>query len=300
MAAKMEYARKNTVKVRFGDQARSPSDSEMVTFVVRVLGIKPDQVSHLYHDPYEKCIVIKFNNETLMKMCLEQHIGEKVFGYSSGQGTKVMVTDGNEEIRYVRLFYIPPEVPDKEVAEFIRKFGVVKKIVHEKRSMGSGFNCFSGVRGIYMDVNKEIPPQIYICNYRCRVYYSGMQEKCFICKATDHLKPDCPRRAEKALNPRERVREKEEIMALNFTNLNDLVGSKESKEGGADISITASQRGADTRTMTVEHKVKGGDTPKSESVDVEEEIGDTIGWVNVHTKVNRRLGTKVHPMMTLS
>lgn len=45
-----------------------------------------------------------------------------------------------------------------------------------------------------MDVQSEIPPQLYICNYRCRVYYTGMQEKCFICKSTDHLKSDCPRR----------------------------------------------------------------------------------------------------------
>lgn len=81
MAAKMEYARKNTVKVRFGDQSRSPSDGEMVTFVVRSLGIKPEQVSHLYQDPYEKCIVIKFANETMMRMCLEQHIGENIFNY---------------------------------------------------------------------------------------------------------------------------------------------------------------------------------------------------------------------------
>lgn len=287
MAAKMEYARKNTVKVRFGDQARSPSDSDMVTFVVRGLGIKPEQVSHLYHDPYEKCIVIKFINETLMKMCLEQHIGEKVFGYSSGQGTKVMVTDGNEEVKYVRLFYIPPEVPDREVAEFMKKFGVVKKIVHEKRSMGSGFNCFSGVRGIYMDVNKEVPPQVYICNYRCRVYYSGMQEKCFICKATDHLKPDCPRRAERSLNPRERVREKEESIALNFTNLNSLVGAKEGKEGRVDNNAAGAQRGGDASTMGAADKVMERDTSRSEAVDVDAESGDASGWVNVHTKVNR-------------
>lgn len=151
----------------------------------------------------------------------------------------MMVTDGNEEIKYVRLFYLPPEVPDKEIAEFLNKYGVLKKIVHEKRSVASGFKCFSGVRGIYMDVNKEIPPQVYICNYRCRVYYSGMQEKCFVCRATDHLKPDCPRRAgtepKKGLNPRERVRGEEETLALNFTNLNSLVGRKESKEGKVGV-----------------------------------------------------------------
>lgn len=281
---KMEYARKNTVKVRFGDQARSPSDGEMVTFVARSLGIKPDQVSHLYHDPYEKCIVIKFASETLMKMCLEQHVGEKSFGYTSGQYTKVMITDGNEEIKYVRLFYLPPEVPDREVAEFFKKFGVVKKIVHEKRSLASGFNCLSGTRGIYIDVTREIPPQVYICNYRSRVYYSGMQEKCFICKATNHLKPDCPRRVSpgtsKNLCPRERVREQEESLKLNFTNLNNL--TRETKGDKSDqITIPC---GDDLEMKEVSSAVN---MVAEADVDVGSIVDPTVGsnkgsdWVNV-------------------
>lgn len=283
MSSNMEYARKNTVKVRFGDQARSPSDGEMVSFVVRSLGIKPEQVSHLYHDPYEKCIAIKFANETLMKMCLEQHVGEKSFGYSSGQYTKVMITDGNEEIKYVRLFYLPPEVPDREVAEFLKKFGVVKRIVHEKRSMASGFSCFSGTRGIYMDVTKEIPPQVYICNYRSRVYYSGMQEKCFICKATDHLKPDCPRRTGpdsiKNLNPRERVREREESLKLNFTNLNSL--AKESNK-----EKTAATVDGDLEMMEVTDELGTRSTVDSDVGSVVDHTTGAVsngdsGWVNV-------------------
>lgn len=284
----MEYARKNTIKVRFGDQARSPTDGEMVTFIARNLGIKPEQVSHLYHDPYEKCIVIKFANEPLMKMCLEQHVGEESFGYAGGQYTKVMITDGNEEIKYVRLFYLPPEVPDREVAEFLNKFGLVKKIIHEKRPMASGFRCFSGTRGIYMDVTKEIPPQVYICNYRCRIYYSGMQEKCFICKATDHLKPDCPRRTgqegNRNLSPRERVREKEEGIKLQFTNLNSLL--KENQEERAVKQVDTEQCSNVLQTT----KVNAEDVKRNEIHSDDGGLGGETkgaisncdgGWVNV-------------------
>lgn len=294
----MEYARKNTVKVRFGDQTRSPSDGEMVTFVARSMGIKPEQVSHLYHDPYEKCVVIKFTNETLMKMCLEQHVGEKSFGYSNGQFTKVMITDGNEEMKYVRLFYLPPEVPDREIANFFMKFGVVKKIVHEKRAMASGFNCFSGVRGIYMDVTKEIPPQVYICNYRCRVFYSGMQEKCFVCKATDHLKPDCPHRtvgSDKNLCPRDRAKMTEEASSLNFTNLNNLLKPRSGNgQGRADNNGFADLCSGD--------HVKAKFNEVTENGMIVDEMlssasGDAVsagnsGWVNVPTKPTRN-GTTI-------
>lgn len=284
----MEYARKNTVKVRFGDQTRSPSDSEMVTFVVRSMGIKPEQVSHLYHDPYEKCIVIKFINETLMKMCLEQHVGEKSFGYSNGQYTKVMITDGNEEIKYVRLFYLPPEVPDREIMEFFKKFGVVKKIVHEKRSMASGFLCLSGARGIYMDVTKEIPPQVYICNYRCRVFYSGMQEKCFVCKATDHLKPDCPNRT--VGTPRERAQKTEENINLNFTNLNDLLKPRGSdgtgvRENNGSADQCSGDGGKSRLDEDTEHGMNIDEIPSGASGDAASTGGS--GWVSVPSKTNR-------------
>lgn len=270
----------------------------MVTFVVRNMGIKPEQVTHLYNDPYEKCIVIKFASETLMKMCLEQHVGEKSFGYSNGQYSKVMVTDGNEEIKYVRLFYLPPEVPDREIAEFLRKFGVVKKIMHEKRSMASGFNCFSGVRGIYMDVTKEIAPQVYICNYRCRVFYSGMQEKCFVCKATDHLKPDCPNRSvgsEKKLCPRERVKKMEEGFTPIFTNLNALLKSRDSNDPGVpDNNGTDGQCGGDYEMSQINK-----DAEKGMNVDemMSGASGDAVSagsscWVNVPAKPNRN-GTSV-------
>lgn len=208
-------------------------------------------------------------------------MGEKSFGYTGGQYTKVMVTDGNEEIKYVRLFYLPPEVPDREIAEFFKRFGVVKKIVHEKRSMASGFNCFSGVRGIYMDVTTEIPPQVYICNNRCRVFYSGMQEKCFVCKATDHLKPDCPNRAtgsDKKLCPRERVKKTEEASSLVYTNLNDLVKAK----GNNDSRVTENNSAArqrDSEMMSVDECLIGAS---------DNAVGaSSSGWVNVTPKSNR-------------
>lgn len=289
------------MKVRFADQSRSPSDAEMVSFVTRNMGIKPDQVSHLYYDPFEKCIVIKFTGETLMKMCLEQHVGEKNFNFSNGQYSRVMITDGNEEIKYVRIFYLPPEVPDQEVLDLLKKFGSIKRIVQEKRAVASGFNCYSGTRGIYMDVQKEIPPQLYICNYRCRVYYTGMQERCFICKSTDHLKSDCPRRvvggkdeggsgSKSGLTPHGRVAAEEQLKssitggegiqarASGVTAASNIIGTKYWAE--EDSMMTGDEQlssGVENSHVAVSHGTDAQNNKDSEWIEVKPKSNKDVG-----------------------
>lgn len=43
-----------------------------------------------------------------------------------------------------------------------------------------------------MDIQKQIPAALFIRNSKARIYYEGFKNRCFHCKADDHLKVNCP------------------------------------------------------------------------------------------------------------
>lgn len=57
-------------------------------------------------------------------------------------------------------------------------------MVREKFAVDLGFDHrFTGVRGVYMDVEKNIPPTIDVMNRMGRIFYSGLKDTWFLCRA---------------------------------------------------------------------------------------------------------------------
>lgn len=50
----------------------------------------------------------------------------------------------------------------------------------------------TGVRGVHIEIKKEIPATLFFLNRRGRIYYEGVKHKCFLCKEEGHLKAECP------------------------------------------------------------------------------------------------------------
>lgn len=46
-----------------------------------------------------------------------------------------------------------------------------------------------------MEVKQDIPATIHVRNFQARVFYEGLQNKCFVCGSTEHLKANCPKRS---------------------------------------------------------------------------------------------------------
>lgn len=109
--------------------------------------------------------------------------------------TEVTVSDADNSFKYVRVFNLPPEIDDKEIYQALSQYGTVRQQVRERYHQDTGFPVFSTVRGLYMEISKEIPPQIRIRHFQARIYYDGLVNKCFICRSPDHVKQNCPRRA---------------------------------------------------------------------------------------------------------
>lgn len=68
-----------------------------------------------------------------------------------------------QNITYVRVFYLPPELPDNAVSLVLGGYGKVDRIVREKFPSGLGLDhVYAGVRGVYVDIGKEIPASLDI------------------------------------------------------------------------------------------------------------------------------------------
>jgi hypothetical protein len=119
---------------------------------------------------------------------------EANFKFDKGTIVKVQISEANGKLKYVRVFNLIPEVEDEHIANALKEYGTVKKQVREKFPATFGVDIFTGVRGVYMEISKPLPPYMSIGNLRAKFYYQGMTEGCFFCNGTDHVKLNCPKK----------------------------------------------------------------------------------------------------------
>src|SRR5450759_2114003 len=133
------------------------------------------------------------------------------------------MTRAQECIFYIRVYDLPPEIPDQELASVLGKYGRVKRVVREKFPVELGLDTFTGVRGAYMDVKKEIPTSLNFLNRKGNIVYPGNNSKCFLCKEEGHRMNACPKR--KARNQQEKPRlEQEQSGSRSFAGA--VIGGK--------------------------------------------------------------------------
>jgi hypothetical protein len=209
--------RKNTIKVQLPSQNEKPQDSEVLRWVIVDLGLKDDEIVGLAQNPVNDGVIyIKCVSESKMKEVIDKYDGT-MFKYVSGVAARVTMTEAAENIRYVRIFGLPFEVEDEHIHDFFRSFGTVKRLVKEKYPAHYNFHVLSGVRGVYIDLKKEIPAFLYMRGVRVKIHYYGMKEKCHICGSLDHMRSECPSKPVPIVTPTARVN-----FLSNMQNLNSL------------------------------------------------------------------------------
>ena len=193
--------KKNTVGFDFGRDGVMPTLKEAIGFLVQKLKIKDTEVHSVYLDVSDKTFFVKFIDENTLKEITQRLRQTETFKYADGKEVQVHVAVADGFFRYVRLFNLPPEVSDAEIAKALAKFGTVRQLVREKLPLELGFDAFSGTRGAHMEVKTEIPPALYIGHYKCRIFYEGLRNRCFTCKQEGHVKADCPQKASARRTP---------------------------------------------------------------------------------------------------
>lgn len=187
---------KNTLAFRFPPGAPAPSLVDTARFV-KNLDADLDSMETTYKLVEEQCLCIKFKSLDAMKEAQAQIPEIVVFRYSNGERVEVKVSVAGCCTKYVRIFDLPPEIPDSEISAVLSRYGNVKRMVKEKFPADLNLNMFTGVRGVYLDIKKVIPPTLYFLSRKGRIFYDGLKQKCFLCKEEGHLKADCPQKAKK-------------------------------------------------------------------------------------------------------
>lgn len=187
--------KKNTIAFEFGKNGVMPSLKDAISFVAKDLKIKDTDVHSVYRDPSENTFFVKFTDEEVVKEVTQNLRSSETFKYSDGTTAQVFVASADGFFRYVRIFNLPPEVDDAGIVKAMTKFGTVRQVVREKLPVDLDFDAYSGTRGVHMEVKAEIPPAVYIGHFKCRIFYEGLRNRCFLCKEEGHVKAKCPKRS---------------------------------------------------------------------------------------------------------
>uniref|UniRef100_A0A8D8G9U1 (northern house mosquito) hypothetical protein n=1 Tax=Culex pipiens TaxID=7175 RepID=A0A8D8G9U1_CULPI len=183
----------NCIKLQFTATSKMPTDSEIFGFFQK-RGWLAESLVAMFRAPREHCVYVKFKTEELLTAALLECPSSEAFLYDSGETVQVTFSTGRGNFRYVRLFGLPVEVDNKHVVNVLEKYGRIHQTVRERYGPDTGYPILNGVRGVHMEISKEIPCQLHVQHFQLRVFYDGIINKCYSCGSAEHIKVDCPKR----------------------------------------------------------------------------------------------------------
>lgn len=187
----MESTKKNTLVFEFPQEAMGPSLFGMSRFDKKLI-LDRTMIDTFYRNADERSIYIRFKTVEALNDAVLYNGEFHTFEYNDGSTVQVKMSVAGGMYKYVRIFNLPPEVSDDDIGRVFARYGKVRKQVREKFPPECEFDVYSGIRGVYMDILKPIPASLFIRNSKARIYYEGFKNRCFHCKADDHLKINCP------------------------------------------------------------------------------------------------------------
>lgn len=190
--------RKNTVKLVFGPNSKVPSHLEVLKFAIGKLKLSAADIHTIYKEETGGQFYVKLMDEPTFSAFIADSEEQYIFKYDDGSETSIQVDQASRIFRYVRIFNLPPEIEDREIQYVLGQYGTIRQHVRERFPTEVNVNIFTGVRGVHMEISKEIPAHLYVGHFRARVYYDGLKNKCFYCKTEGHEKSNCPKLANAA------------------------------------------------------------------------------------------------------
>lgn len=187
----------NTVQFRFPAGSPNPTWEEIARFL-KELDTDLLTMESSYKTAQDRSLYIKFVSSDAMKESLQKNMEQRKFVYNSGKLVNVRMSIAGANMQYVRVFDLPPELGDDQLSLVLGEYGKIDRVIREKFPADLGLDhLHNGIRGVYMEVKRSIPPAIDVAGLRGRVFYDGLKDTCFWCYAEGHRKDSCPQRQAK-------------------------------------------------------------------------------------------------------
>lgn len=212
----------NTAQFRFPPGSARPSWEEIANFV-KQLDTDPLDMETVYKTSRDRSLFVKFTSQEAMRESLKNNSEPRTFTYANGESVVVVrMCCAGTNMHYVRVFDLPPEVGDYNLAQVLGSYGIVDRVLREKFPSDSGLDhLYTGARGVHIDVKKRIPPAVDVLNMKARVFYSELSDTCFLCHAVRHRRDTCPQRG--ILN----MKEKQQQEAVSSNTYAGVLAGKE-------------------------------------------------------------------------
>lgn len=223
---------KNTVSFSYPNGSSKPTIAEMASFV-KTLNSNPGDMHTMYRIGEEKAVFIKYKDEAAMRYALMNNPEQLPFRYANGKTVEVRMSLAGGLTQYVRVYDLPPEVSDDDVGSVLGRYGTVKRVIREKFPADTGLDMFTGVRGVYMEVEKEIPSALHFRDRKGHIFYVGNKDKCFLCREEGHKMISCPKRMSRTQHQSDMINTKKEKQTVTRTTYADAVISEPSLDGSS-------------------------------------------------------------------
>lgn len=225
----------NTAQFRFPPGSPRPSWAEIAIFV-KSLETDLLLIETAYKTAKDRSLFLKFSSMDAMMECLRKNAEPRKFVYANGLQVEVRMCIAGANMQYVRVFDLPPELSDECLSSVLRKYGKVEQVIHEKFPADSGLgHIFNGVRGVYIDVECTIPPEIVVGNWKARIFYDGLKDVCFLCRAVGHRRNSCPQRENRKQPAKNQEKEQEPRSYAAVVSADDAVPSSIGKTSEIEI-----------------------------------------------------------------
>lgn len=249
---------KNTLAFLFPRDADQPNVADMACFIKTLKGDQ-SMMETAYKISDEKSVFIRFKCQEAMNFVFANNAKSLPFHYNNGKKIMVRMTIAGNT-RYVRVFDLPPEISDDDLTTVFEKYGTVKRTIRERFPAEFQLNMYTGIRGVYIDIDEQIPEVLLFRNRKGRVYYEGVTQRCFVCKSVTHLKKSCPVQCER----QKRDEQSSTAEALEFGSL-----GREQDEADieADTMDEAAANSCDKKNKKKKQKAKKAETKRQRSLD---------------------------------